>query len=297
VTNEQGSRKGHARWDVQAPIERPGEARSSFVWFARVVLYPYVRLLYAPRFEGLERLPPPAAGPYLLVANHSGGMASAEIASFAALWARAFDGARPLAGFALPIVFRVPGARTLMSGLGAIPSTYHAARSTLAAGVPILLFPGGDHESLRPFWQASRVDFAGRKGFLKIARVANVPIVPLGIRGSHLTVPILFRAKWLASVLVLPRLIGPKRWAVTLLGVIVSALLLRFVPVGLGLRLLLVYLWLGTPFVYTPILPSRIRMRIGAPISPGDLFREDDADLSRALARVESAVRSAVHAA
>jgi 1-acyl-sn-glycerol-3-phosphate acyltransferase len=55
----------------------------------------------------------------------------------------------------------------------------------------VLIFPGGDHEAFRPVWQAYRVDMANRKGFLRIARRAWVPIVPLGIRGSQFALPIL----------------------------------------------------------------------------------------------------------
>src|SRR5688500_13886930 len=124
-----------------------------------------------------------------------------------------------------PLSFR--GRRGLMEKVGAIPSTYPAAEAALKAGTPVLVFPGGDHEAMRPVWQANRVDFAGRQGFLKIARAANVPIVPLGIRGSHFTAPVVYRGgKLLPRLLVLPYLLGfRKRYPLALSAVIVAAVM------------------------------------------------------------------------
>jgi hypothetical protein len=33
-----------------------------------------------------------------------------------------------------------------MAKIGALPSTYQAAEAALRAGVPVMVFPGGDHE-------------------------------------------------------------------------------------------------------------------------------------------------------
>lgn len=212
---------------------------------------------------------------------------------------RRFGATRRLAGFALPLGFRVFPLSSILKGVGAIPSTYEAARHALANGVPILVFPGGDHETLRPIWQANRVDFGGRVGFLRIARAAGVPIVPMGIRGSHFTAPILFRSTWLANLLVAPRLIGQKRWGLSLLGVIGAVLILMYAPATWPVRLLLTWLWLGSPFTFYPCVPWTIRMRIGAPISAADLFDgvgrdAPDDELRRALARVEGLVQGLV---
>lgn len=251
-------------------------------------LGPLVRLLFRPRIEGIEHLPD---GPFLLVANHSAGMGAAEIASFAWLWiARLGD--RPLAGFALPAGFRVWPISALHRAFGSVPSTYAAAAEALAAGVPILVFPGGDHETLRPVWQAGRVDFGERHGFVRIARDAGVPIVPMGIRGSHFTAPMLLRARWLATALVLPRLLGVKRWGISLLGVI-GAMALMASPMPWPLSLALTWLWLGTPLVFLPIVPWSVRFRVGPPLPIAGLVPAGapaEAALAEARARVEAAV-------
>ncbi len=235
-------------------------------------------LLFRARLEGLEHLP---EGPFLLVSNHNAGMGLAEIGCFAARFLEQGEG-RAIAGFAHPVGFRVWPLSVLMPALGCVPSTYEAAEVCLAQGVPILVFPGGDHETLRPVWQANRVDFGGRRGFLKIARKARVPVVPMGIRGSHYTAPMLMRSRSLAWLLILPRALGIKRWGVSLLGLLGTLALITAQPNLLGLAL--AWAWLASPFQFLPILPWTIRMRVGPPLDLPD-------DLDEALPAVEAAVQ------
>jgi 1-acyl-sn-glycerol-3-phosphate acyltransferase len=241
----------------------------------------------------------PRHGPFLLVANHSAGMGLAELLSFISLYLEKVGPDRPLAGFVLPTDFRIWPLSAVVRSIGAIPSTYAAAEQTLEAQIPIMVFPGGDHESLRPIWHANRVDFGERLGFLRIARAARIPIVPLGIRGSHFTAPVLVRSRTLASLLIQPRLIGVKRWGISLLGLIGAVLLAAFAPLPWPLRVGLVWFWLGTPFVFLPWVPWTIRMRIGEPIEAPALFAPagtaaTDEELRQALRRIEGAVQALV---
>jgi len=254
-----------------------------FRWLARV--------FHRPTITGLEHLPP-RGEPYMLVANHSAGIAQAEIICFAVLYLDHTDRA-PLAAYAHSIGFRIPLFCDLLRRLGAIPSTYEAAHETLASGVPLLVFPGGDYETLRPIWQVNRVDFGGRKGFLRIAREKKIPIVPMGIRGSHFTAPILLRSRALAYLLVLPRLLGLKRWGISLLGVVIAVVLYVSVPWSLPCRLALIYAWLASPFMFLSWIPATIRYRIGPALAPAP-GREEEETLEAAYDRVQRAVQNLV---
>ncbi len=261
------------------------------IWFLTRIVRPFTRVAFRPTIRGLENLP--AEGPYLLVGNHSAGIGIAEILCLASLFAERFDNDHRLAAFVHPINDKIPPLGWVQRQLGSIPSTYEAAERALADGLGILMLPGGDHETLRPFWQANRVDFGGRRGFLRIARKANVPIVPMGIRGSHWTAPMLLRSRALAWLLLVPRLVGFKRWGVSLLGLLgASALLL--VPVAWPIRMGLVWLWLVSPATFMPIIPATVRIRIGKPIRPGSLFTASDEGLQLALASVQGAVQGLV---
>jgi 1-acyl-sn-glycerol-3-phosphate acyltransferase len=182
-----------------------------------------------------------------------------------------------------------------MKRVGAIPSTYPAAEAALASDVSLLVFPGGDIEAMRPIWQANQVQFGGRQGFLKIARKAQVPIVPMGIAGSHYTAPVLWRSeRMLPWLLVVPRLSGMKRYALTLLGVLGCILIFLINPFhSVGISIALSWLWLVLPMHTLPWIPWSIRVKIGEPISPQDLFGNSrEKSLGEAYSRVQGAVQN-----
>ena len=276
------------------PVTAPGRLSHRAAWVLRWLVGPLVQLCFRPTLDGTEHLP--ADRPYLLVANHSAGVGAAELASIATLWFKRFGTTRPLAGFALPLGFVVWPVSAVHRALGTIPSTYPSAHDALAKGVPLLVFPGGDHESLKPVWHNHGVDFAGRVGFLRIAREAGVPIVPLGIRNGALTAPILLRSRFLPNFLILPRLLGLKRWGLSLLGVSVAALLAITLPFGALPTALLIWIWLSSPFVFLPIFPATLRLRIGPPLTSEALFPSNagEEELAEARDRVERAIEALV---
>lgn len=256
---------------------------------------PLLRLAFRPRLEGWGRVP--ADRPALLVANHSGGGA-VDVACVAWLWLQA--GARPpLTALAHPVAFHVPLVAELLRAWGVVPSTHDAGERALRAGVSALVFPGGDHEAFRPVWQARRVDLAGRTGFLRLARRAGVPIVPVGIRGTSLATPVLWRSRLLPWLLVLPRLLGLKRLPVTVPGLLGAAALGAALgpadPLALGLAL---WLWAWNPLaLQLPCVPATVTVTAGAPLEPADLFPggpDAEGDLGPAYARVEAALQALV---
>jgi 1-acyl-sn-glycerol-3-phosphate acyltransferase len=70
----------------------------------------------------------------------------------------------------------------------------------------VLVYPGGDYEVHRPSWEGDRVDFGGRKGFLRLALDAGVPIVPVVSIGGQETSLFLSRGERLAKGLRLDKL-------------------------------------------------------------------------------------------
>jgi 1-acyl-sn-glycerol-3-phosphate acyltransferase len=286
------------RLAARARVRTPGHFAPFFVrafdgWLGR-----FADRWFRPVLEGVEHFP--ADGPFLVVANHSGA-GVVEVVTLALCWHRRFGDRRAVTGMAHPVAFYLPVVAAIVRELGAIPSTYEAALRTLQGGVPVLVFPGGDHEAFRPVWQADRVDFNGRTGFLRLARAAWVPVVPLGIRGSHVTVPILWRSRLLPWLLVLPRLLGVKRMpvaAAALAGAVVIAAVAG-PSLGWGWGAALATAWFASPLPALVLVPSRVRMRAGPALAPEVLFgaREDEGPLDDTGRRVEEVVRRLVHAA
>src|SRR4051812_33312364 len=118
-------------WAARLRVESPGRPGPWVTRLLRAAL-PVVRLAHRAELHGVEHLP--ASGPYLLVANHSAGTATAEVISFAALYLKQVGADRPLAGFAHPGGFYIWPASAFLKAVGAIPSTRAAAEATLAAG-------------------------------------------------------------------------------------------------------------------------------------------------------------------
>ncbi len=280
-------------WAERARAAAPGIPSPTMVHILRRLRW-LVRLAFRPELTGVENLP--STGAYLLVANHSGAIAAAELSSFAICYLDQVGANRRLAAMAHPFAFHFWPISYVVRGLGAIPSTARAVETTLTQGVPVLLFPGGDHEVLRPVWQASRVDFAQRRGFLRLAAKSNVPIVPMGISGSHFTAPILWRSRWiLPYLLITPRLVGVKRAPLTVLGLL-GAIAIASLPLSPALKLLCAWAWLASPFMLLPWIPWKVRIRIGKSIPAEELFGKgpSEAGLSAAYKRVESEVERLV---
>jgi 1-acyl-sn-glycerol-3-phosphate acyltransferase len=78
-----------------------------------------------------------------------------------------------------------------------------AMKRNRRAGDP---YPGGDYEVFRPSWERHKVDFGGRKGYVRLAREAGVSIVPIASVGGQETALFLDRGQWLAKLLMVDKL-------------------------------------------------------------------------------------------
>ena len=274
-------------------VEQPGELNKAVYWWVLRPFRPLLYFFFRPQILNIDRLP--TDRPFLLVSNHS--ISLSELPCFALKYIDLCGFDRKLAGFAHPFAFFLPPMSLLVPKLGAIPSTYTHAFDTLEKGVPILIFPGGDHESIRPFWQNNVVDFNQRKGFLKIARKARVPIVPMGIHGSHATCPILWRSEFvLPWLLVLPKLFGINRFPLSLLGLLGAIAIVYSCWTAVGFWTLgLVWLWFASLLHFWPIIPRKVTYRIGKVVEHEQLFSADDDDLQTPYDYVTNKIQELVN--
>jgi 1-acyl-sn-glycerol-3-phosphate acyltransferase len=151
---------------------------------------------FTPEVRGLDQLP--AKGPALVVGNHSCLFYMPEIwtCGQAVLSRRGIDA--PAYVLAYDLLFAVPGVGPSLRRLGAIPASTSQASLALARGACVLVYPGGDLEACRPWTQRTKVDFAGRKGFVQLALRCGVPVVPVVAHGGHHAVVVLARGDRLA---------------------------------------------------------------------------------------------------
>ncbi|HXX31980.1 MAG TPA: 1-acyl-sn-glycerol-3-phosphate acyltransferase [Myxococcaceae bacterium] len=213
-----------------------------FVLGLRRGFWPFARLWFRPRLSGWQHVP---EGPFLCVANHS-GYGVGEVLTLLCLWVGRFGTERPAVGLAHDLGLWWPF-RIVVLPIGGVRASVAAGREALARGFPVLVFPGGDIDALRPFAERDRVTWGGRHGFLRVARDAQVPLVPLVIAGSHAQYTLLPGGPIIARVLGLRRvrlatwplpfggavlLAAAVAWVAGLLpgGIAALALVLAFLP-------------------------------------------------------------------
>jgi 1-acyl-sn-glycerol-3-phosphate acyltransferase len=203
----------------------------------------YGELYHRAEVRGLENIP--AEGPVLLVGNHSGGTLIADTFVFSAAFYEHFGPARPFHQLAHDMVFRVPGARALVAPWGTVPANPENMKRALDRDAALLVYPGGDWETYRPSWESSKIDFAGRKGFARLALEYGVPVVPVVAIGGQETALFLGQGSRLARALQLNRLFR-----------------IKVLPPVLGPPV-------GTTVLDLPIrvpLPAKITVSVGQPI-------------------------------
>ena len=103
------------------------------------------------------------------------------------------------------LVLTIPGLASLRK-FGTVAASPGNAQKALQSGAALLVYPGGDYEVHRPSWEGNRIDFDGRKGFIRLALEQHVPIVPIVSIGGQETALFLSRGEWLARALALDRL-------------------------------------------------------------------------------------------
>ncbi|MCB9595956.1 MAG: acyltransferase family protein [Sandaracinaceae bacterium] len=226
-----------------------------------------VRRWFRARVRGLESVPD---GPVLFVGNHSG----AAMIPDTLVWLDAYhNGGRqtPMLTLAHDQMFEgYPAAvARFLARMGGLRASHERAVDALRGGHAVTVYPGGDHDACRSFWRRHEIVFAGRTGYVEVAREAEVPIVPVVSVGAHEALIVLAEGRELARWLGLP-----KSHRLTVMPLTLS------VPWGL---------WLGPLPGYVP-LPTKIELAVLDPIDPfaGSV---DDVD-----ARVRASLSSALDA-
>jgi 1-acyl-sn-glycerol-3-phosphate acyltransferase len=181
-------------------------------------------LYFRADVRGLDRIP--TAGPVLLVGNHSGGNVPPDTFVFTLAFCSYFGVERPFYQLAHNLVVSAPPLGSLRK-FGTVAANHDNARLALESGGALLVYPGGDYEVFRPSWERHRVDFGGRTGYVRLAREAGVPIVPIASVGGQESVFFISRGQWLAKLLMVDKLLRLKSVPIALAppwGLVISDL-------------------------------------------------------------------------
>jgi 1-acyl-sn-glycerol-3-phosphate acyltransferase len=146
--------------------------------------------------SGWERLPEQTS---LLIGNHSGGSLTMDAWTFVADWWRRFGKERILHGTAHDVLMATPGLGDYFRQVGVIPASRQGVGAALSAGQDVIIWPGGEEDSMRSWRKRDQAVLAGRKGFVRQAIRSGVPIVPVASVGGHDTAFVLSEGRWLAN--------------------------------------------------------------------------------------------------
>src|SRR5947207_10946099 len=201
--------------------------------------------------KGLEKIP--AEGPVLLVGNHSGGNMTPDTLVFTLAFNTYFGVERRFYQLAHNLVLAMPALASLRK-YGTVAASAANANKALDSGAALLVYPGGDYEVHRPTWDSARVDFGGRKGYIRLALEKDVPIVPVVSLGGQETALFLSRGERLARLLRLDKLFRLKVLPISIA-----------IPWGLNV---------GDMLGHLP-LPAKLQMRALPPIHLREQFGRD----------------------
>ncbi|MBL8954601.1 MAG: 1-acyl-sn-glycerol-3-phosphate acyltransferase [Myxococcaceae bacterium] len=256
-----------SRWFAEKVGHRygndPNAYDSSFIGDVEKV----VGRLYGPgryfelTLRGLDDLPP---SPAMLVSNHSGGTTIPDVWGMGIAWHRKFGGSRRLYLLAHELLFAVPQAAQFFERVGALRANLDNAKRVLAAGHDVLVFPGGDLDTWRPYTKRYQVDFHGRCGFARLAKEVGVPVVPVAHAGAHEGLRVLTSGRFLARAVGLHKVARAEIWPIHL-----------SLPWGIALG----------PLPHIP-LPGHFRYLLGSALWP----RNDEGAEELAL-RVQGAIQ------
>lgn len=170
-------------------------------------LWVLASLYFRAEVRGLHHIP--SKGPVLLVGNHSGGMMAPDLFVFVLAFSTYFGVERRFYQLAHNGVVASPAGR-IVRPYGTLAADPRNAELALKTDAAVLVYPGGDYEVFRPSWESAKVDFGGRKGFIRLALKMNVPIQPIVAIGSQETALFLTRGERLAKLTGLDRLLRLK---------------------------------------------------------------------------------------
>lgn len=229
-------------------------------------------LYHRAEVTGFDKVP--EEGPVLFVGNHSGGNMTPDSMVFMLAFNTYFGVERPVYALAHSLVTSWPVIGPLAGKWGIITAGPEAAQAVLASGSSVLVYPGGDVETHRPWTARHEIRFDGRRGFLRLAKEANVPIVPVVSVGGQDTFFPLTDGRGIAKLLRLDKLAR-----------------LKVLPISLALP------WginVGDFLGHVP-LPAKIRMEVLDPIDVTEKFG-DDADSQDAYDYVTGRMQEALTA-
>ncbi|MDQ4126228.1 MAG: 1-acyl-sn-glycerol-3-phosphate acyltransferase, partial [Actinomycetota bacterium] len=132
-----------------------------FIRYQLPGMWLFSTLYFRAEVTGFDRVP---EGPVLFVGNHSGGNMTPDSMVFMLAFNTYFGVERPVYALAHSLVTSWPVLGRLAKRWGIVTAGPKAAREALERGASVLVYPGGDVDTHRPWTARHEIRFDGRKG-------------------------------------------------------------------------------------------------------------------------------------
>ncbi|MGB3403602.1 MAG: lysophospholipid acyltransferase family protein [Microcoleaceae cyanobacterium] len=160
-----------------------------FIEFCMPLWEWFYRYYFRVKTDGWHHIPDEQV---LFVGSHNGGLVSPDMIMMIYDWFRNFGFQRQIYGLMHPSAWKInPPIAEAAVKTGAIIAHPKMAIKALEAGASVLVYPGGAQDVFRPHSQRNKIQFVGRKGFIKLALRENIPIIPMISYGGHDTLIVL----------------------------------------------------------------------------------------------------------
>jgi 1-acyl-sn-glycerol-3-phosphate acyltransferase len=116
-------------------------------------------------------------------------------------WHVHFEGRRHLHGTAHDVLMALPGLGDYFRAVGVVAANRKSVTRALAQGEDVVVWPGGEADSMRSWRKRDVATLARRTGFVRQAIRSGVPILPVATVGGHDTVFVVSEGQWLADAL------------------------------------------------------------------------------------------------
>jgi 1-acyl-sn-glycerol-3-phosphate acyltransferase len=261
------NRKTEIAWGSDPGAFRPELVEATLIEVARFIgPGKYFRI----DVKGFENVPARAS---MVVSNHSGGTTIPDVWGFLSAWYRHFGVGRPIHPLAHELILSTELTGRYFAERGVLRAGKAIGREVLERfGRDLMVMPGGDMDTWRPYSKRYQVRFGGRSGYARLALQTGVPIVPVANAGAHETLIVLTDGQKIAEALRLPSIFRARIFPVHL-----------SLPWGLAVG----------PWPHLP-LPARLRYRIGPPVEPPEQIAPGEEPPEDLVAEYDRRVQAAV---
>lgn len=246
------------RSDIVDDFGRDPKATARWEWLLELLYSAWFRV----QCEGLDHIP--TKGRAILVANHAGTLPYDSLMLVHAVRRdhRTRRDVRPLVE---DPVFHLPFLGPLMNRIGGVRADPDNAERLLLRDELVAVFPEGEKGMGKLWRDRYRLQRFGRGGFVRLALRTGAPIIPVAIVGAEEAAPMLGKITWFAKSVGIP-----------------------WVPITAT------FPWLG-PAGLLP-LPSKWRIRFGAPLDVAARYGKAAADDRLLVNRVADEIRTGIQA-